>query len=253
MPRKSKRKYLKFPPEMTRTLRSYVYVYTDPRNREAFYIGKGRGNRALSHLDEKGETDKIARIAAIRKSGAEPRIDILRYGMTNAESELVEAAAIDLVGLSKLTNAVRGNRRGTFGRISSKDLITMLTAKPVKIEDEAILIVINRLYQSDMTAEELYEATRGTWKIASRRRQSVPVLAMAVYKGIVREVFRIWRWLPACKLKYRTRDSATLKKRGRHEFQGDIARDVRNRYVGFSVRHILSGGRAPLRFVNFQS
>jgi hypothetical protein len=251
MPRKSKQKYLKFPPEMARTLRSYVYVYTDPRNREAFYIGKGRGNRAFSHLDEIGETDKIARIAAIRKSGDEPIIDILRYGMTNEEASLVEATAIDLVGFSKLTNAVRGNHGGTFGRISSKDLTTMLTARRAKIEHDAILIVINRLYRSDMTAEELYEATRGTWKIALKRRRAV--LAMAVYKGIVREVFQISRWLPACTLKYRTRDSATLTRARRHEFEGDVARDVRDRYVGFSVRHILGRGRAPLRFVNPRS
>ena len=166
--------------------------------------------------------------------------------MTNDEASLVEAAAIDLLGLSMLTNAVRGNHRSTFGRTSSKDLITMLTAKEAKIEHEAILIVINRLYRSDMTPEELYEATRGTWKISSKRRR--PVLAMAVYKGIVREVFQISRWLPACKLEYKTRDPATLKKSGRYEFEGDIARNVRDKYVGFSVRHILGRGRAPLRF-----
>ena len=28
----------------------YVYLYTDPRNEKPFYVGKGKGNRAFSHL-----------------------------------------------------------------------------------------------------------------------------------------------------------------------------------------------------------
>lgn len=247
MARKSKQKDLKFPPELTHTLRSYVYVYSDPRNREAFYIGKGRGNRAFSHLDEMGETDKIARIAAIRKSGAEPRIDILRYGMTDDESSLVEAAVIDLVGLSRLTNAVRGNHRTSLGRMSSKDLVTMLSAKPAKIKDKAILIIINRLYRSDMTAEELYEATRGVWKIGPKRDKAK--LAMAVYQGIVREVYKIKRWLPAGTLKYKTRDSRGFKSSGRWEFEGEIAHNIRDRYLDSSVRHLLGKkSQNPIRY-----
>jgi hypothetical protein len=168
--------------------------------------------------------------------------------MTSDEASLVEEAAIDLVGFSKLTNAVRGNHRGTFGRISSKELIIMLTAKSAKFEHEAILIVTNRLYRSDMTDKELYEATRGTWKIALKRHKLV--LAMAVYQGIVREVYQIRGWLPACTLTYETRDSRTLKKAGRYEFEGNVAHDVRDQYVGFSVKKILGKGRFPLRHVN---
>jgi hypothetical protein len=247
MPGKSKQKDLKFPPEMTQTLGSYVYIYTDPRNREAFYVGKGRGNRAFSHLDEEGETDKIARIAAIRKSGGEPRIDILRYGMTNEESSLVEAAVIDFMGLSRLTNAVRGNHRTSLGRVSSKDLITMLTAKPAKIKHKAVLIIINRLYRSDMTAEELYEATRGIWKIGPKRDKAE--LAMAVYQGIVREVYKIKGWLPAGTLNYKTRDSRGFKSSGRWEFEGETAHDIRDRYIDFSVRHLLGkNSQNPIRY-----
>jgi hypothetical protein len=247
MRRMLKEKYLKFTSEITQALKSYVYVYTDPRNREPFYIGRGQGNRGFSHLDEKGETNKIARIAAIRKSGAEPRIDILRYGMTRAESSLVEAAAIDLVGLSRLTNAVRGNHETSFGRISLKDLIIMLTAKPVKINHKAILIIINRLYRSDMTPEELYEATRGIWKIGPRRDNAE--LAMAVFQGVVREVFRIRRWLPAGTMIYRTRDSKGFKNSGRWEFEGEVARECRDQYRDFSVRRFLgTKSQNPIRY-----
>jgi len=124
----------------------------------------------------------------------------------------------------------------------------ILSTKQAKIEHPAILIRISRLYRSDMTDEELYEATRGTWKIASKRRQ--PVLAMAVYKGIVQEVFQIRRWLPACSLVYKTRGSETLKKSGRYEFEGDVAHKERGRFVGFSVTSYLGKGRWPLVYVN---
>jgi hypothetical protein len=247
MPKDPKLKTLKFAPEMKNILKSYVYVYVDPRNNESFYVGKGKGNRSFTHLDERRRMKKVARITAIRKSGVEPRIDILRYGMTNEEASLVEAAAIDLVGFSKLTNVVKGNHRGTFGRISSKELITMLTAKPAKIEHEAILIIINRLYRSEMTAEELYEATQGIWKIGPKRNNVD--FAMAVYQGIVREVYRIKRWLPAGTLKYKTRDSKGFKRSGRWEFEGDVAHDLRDEYVGFSVRRILGKARNPIRYV----
>jgi uncharacterized protein len=190
---------------------------------------------------------KVARIAAIRKSGNEPRIDILRYGMTNDEASLVEAAVIDLVGISKLTNLVRGNHNGTLGRITSKELITMLTAKPAKIKHEAILIIVNQLYRSDMTAEELYEATRGIWKIGPRRDKVE--FAMAVYQGIVREVYRINKWTPAGTLIYKTRDSKGFKSSGRWEFEGQIAGDLRDEYVGYSVRRFLGKARNPIRYV----
>ena len=47
----------------------YVYVYSDPRNNQPFYIGKGNGNRAFAHLGDKSESAKVGRIApeAVRK------------------------------------------------------------------------------------------------------------------------------------------------------------------------------------------
>ena len=76
-------------------LGSYVYIYSDPQTNKPFYVGKGKGQRAFAHLDcadgAKGEV-----IENIRARGLQPRIDILRYGLTEKEAFLVEAAAIDL-------------------------------------------------------------------------------------------------------------------------------------------------------------
>jgi hypothetical protein len=45
-----------------------------------------------------------------------------------------------------------------------------------------------------MSAEELFEATHGVWKLSERRVRAL--YAFAVYKGVVREVYRIDRGIP---------------------------------------------------------
>lgn len=236
---------MKVTPEVAALLKSYVYVYTDPRSGQPFYIGKGQGNRVFAHLDDTAETEKTALIAAIRESGLEPRIDILRYGLSDTEASLVEAAAIDLVGLARLTNRVAGHHATSLGRIGSQELIAMLTAKPVEVRHKALLITINKLYRSDMTAEELYEVTRGVWKIGPKRAQAE--YAIAVYQGIAREVYRIRAWHPAGTLPYRFRGPEDIQRPDRWEFEGEVAADVRDAYVGNFVG---KGGQNPIRYAS---
>lgn len=236
---------MKITPEIAAKLKYYVYVYSDPRNGKPFYIGKGRGNRVFSHLDDTSETGKTAAIASIREYGKEPQIDILRYGLNEAEALLVEAAAIDLIGLSKLSNHVAGHHSASFGRIGTRVLIAMLRAKRVKVRHKAILITINQLYRSDMSDEELYEATRGIWKLGPRREKAE--YAMAVYQGIVQEVYRIKQWHRAGTLPYLTRDTKGFKSSGRWEFEGAPAQDIRAQYIDKSVD---PSGQNPIRYKN---
>jgi hypothetical protein len=70
---------------------------------------------------------------------------------------------------------------------------------------------------------------------------------MAVYQGIVREVYRIDEWYPAGTLEYQTRDSSDFSSSRRWEFSGVIAHDLRDEYIGFSVG---KGGRNPIRYAN---
>ena len=236
----------KITPEVAKILKSYVYVYIDPRNGKPFYIGKGTGNRLFSHLQDQSDTEKVARIAEIRRSGKEPRIEILRYGLSDSEARLVEAASIDLIGKAKLTNRMSGYHEGSFGRITSQRVISMLTAKKIKVHHKAILLTINKFYRSDMSKEELYEVTRGIWKVGETNRNKVEY-AMALYQGIVLEVYRIKQWYPAGTLKYKTRDSSDFKNSGRWEFSGSIAKDIREEYIDFSVG---KAGQNPIRYVN---
>ena len=122
----------------------------------------------------------------------------------------------------------------------------MLTAPSVVVREPAILITINRLYRSDMSPLELYEATRGRWVVGPRREKAE--LALAVYKGVVREVYRIQEWHPAGTLAYQTRSDLRSEDIGhRWEFEGEVAVDVRDEYVDRSVG---KGGQNPIRYVN---
>ena len=123
---------MEIPPEAAEQLGYYVYLYIDPRTGRPFYIGKGTGARALSHLTETGESEKNEIIQQIRAQGLEPQIEILRYGLTENEALLLEAALIDFAGVDHLANRVRGEHSRTFGRVSLTDLITEFSAQPVE-------------------------------------------------------------------------------------------------------------------------
>lgn len=239
------------PPEVAHRLRYYVYLYVDPRNGQPFYVGKGVGDRALSHLSEKAESRKCAMIAELRSAGLEPRIDVLAHGLRDEETAFrIEAAVIDLVGLDLLANEVRGWRSLQLGRLPLSELTMYYAAKPVTVTVPALLIRINRLYRHNMTAHELYEATRGVWKLGSRCTKAR--YAFAVFEGVVREVYEIESWHSAATTSYATRDAGKLTRDGRREFLGRVAdAEVRDAYVGRSVaEEFRRGQRSPVVYKN---
>ena len=95
-------------------MKYYVYLLVDPRNNTVFYVGKEKGNRVLAHLKGNGhaEREKAKIIQGIRADVQEPRIEILAHGLKDAATALrIEAAAIDLLGITNLTN-----RNAWFGK-----------------------------------------------------------------------------------------------------------------------------------------
>jgi hypothetical protein len=99
-----------------------------------------------------------------------------------------------------------------------------------------------------MAGEELYDCTRGIWKIGVRREAAA--FAFAVIGGVVLEVYAIDHWQAAGTSSYLTRKDVAVS--GRWEFIGRVApEEVRARYVGRSVKSYLPRGfQSPIRFVN---
>jgi hypothetical protein len=120
----------------------------------------------------------------LREIGKEPVIEILIHGLENEETALkVEAAVIDLIGLDGLTNQVKGHYSKLYGRIGVEQLIQRYNNEIAEVTEPALLIRINQAFYYGITEQELYDATRGRWKIGPRREKAT--YAMAVYEGII--------------------------------------------------------------------
>jgi hypothetical protein len=240
-----------FSPKVREKLGSYVYLYIDPRTGKAFYIGKGKGNRLFTHLNNRSDSAKARIIRKLRRLGLKPQIEILKYGLTEKEALLVEQTAIDLLDIGELTNAVRGHgsRHGSRGTV--RDIEAELEAKPVDVREPAILIKLSRAYRPGMSSQELYDATRSAWKLGSRREKAK--YALSVFHGIAREVYAIAEWVPGgSTMRSTDTDGRHARIRGRQEFVGQVAPEaIRRRYVGRSVaHHFTRGAQNPIAYVN---
>lgn len=145
----------------------YVYMLVDPKSGVPFYVGKGRGERYADHGNDAMLTadqnpveasGKIRRIRAIRDTGHEPEIWILRHGMSSLnEYTSVEAACIDLLrsmpieatpfgatripeGQTRQLSNARREASSGHGIILLQDLYDEKAA-PLLTTDEALLVV----------------------------------------------------------------------------------------------------------------
>ena len=233
----------KFSQSTIEKLGYYVYLLIDPRNNKIFYVGKGKGNRINQHLlgalnDKTNETEKIKRIREIKNSGLDVKHVILRHELTEKEAFEVESAVIDVLGKDNLTNLLTGHNSEDKGLMKLKDIKIKYEAEDAIIEEPAILININNLYQRDMTKKEIYEATRKSWRINIDRVKNIKI-AFSVYRGIIREVFLINKWLPSPEVQ------------GRYMFQGKVApKDIRDKYLNKSVsKYWKKGSQNPIKYV----
>lgn len=231
----------------------YVYVYSDPDTHKPFYVGKGKGNRVFDHLFLEDESKKVAYIKSLILNGKEPIIEILVHGVDEETAFKVEAAAIDLIGIENLTNQQRGHHSSVYGKIEVSLLESRYNCEELDIKDfqeSVMLIRINKLYHNEMTPYELYEITRAYWRVNLEQAKKVRY-ALAVYYGMVLEVYEIAEWLPAFStmMNHRVDNSEELK--NRYEFVGRISSDdIRNKYKDKSVANIFSKGEQnPIRYI----
>jgi hypothetical protein len=239
-----------FPTALFEHIGFYVYLYIDPRDGSIFYVGKGQGNRAFAHLKDTKESAKVQRIREIEKEGLKVQIEILVHGLKDEETALkIEASIIDLLRAETLTNVVRGYESCDHGRMNVEQITGLYTRGDAHITEPTMLIRIQQLYRHTMSPTELYEATRGYWRVGPERNKVK--LAMAVYDGIIREVYEVETWFEAGKtFSNRTADAITSKRRW--EFVGRIADDkIRKKYLYRSVAHELEN-QNPIRYLNIK-
>lgn len=120
----------------------------------------------------------------------------------------------------------------------------------VQVTDPVVLIRINRLYRPDLTDDELYDATRSAWKVGKRRDRAE--YALAVYKGVIQEVYAIESWHRGGTTAFTTAIHTNPRYEGRWEFTGSKAPEpIRSRYLGRSVADYFPRGSAnPVVYVN---
>ena len=116
------------------------------------------------------------------------------------------------------------------------------------IGENVIAIKINRSYRENMTATELYEVTRGYWKLDIKKARYAEYV-FSVYQGIVKEVYKIDSWLPAGSIPRMTLPDETVPA-DRFEFVGEIAeQNIRERYINKSLVNLYRNGEAnPIKY-----
>ena len=116
------------------------------------------------------------------------------------------------------------------------------------ITENVIAIKINQAYRENMTELELYEATRGYWKIDVKRAEKTEYV-FCVYKGIIKEVYKIKEWLPAGTIPRSTLPDAKVPA-DRYEFVGEVAKEaIRNMYIEKSIANLYRKGEAnPIKY-----
>lgn len=76
--------------------------------------------------------------------------------------------------------------------MTPEEAIARYQAPAFETELPVLLININKLFEREMTDEQIYEATRKSWVVGPRRNNAK--YAVATYRGLTREVYVINEW-----------------------------------------------------------
>jgi len=251
---------MKFSSSVIRELKYYVYIYLHPITNQIFYVGKGKGNRLFSHLMDTADSEKVEYIQNLAKQNLSPKIEILVHGIEDKVTVLrIESAIIDLLGIKNLSNKQSGYKSATYGRMSIDQIVSVYGQKEANISEPSILIRINQAFRYSMSEAELYDYTRGHWKLNLERAKKARY-AFSIYSGVIQEIYTVLGWFEALET-FSIRKQNELIKRGsdervngRYEFIGDIAPDtIRKKYRHKSVNHYFNAGNMnPILYLNVE-
>lgn len=237
-----KEKELKLSQSTIEKLKYYVYLLIDKRSNKVFYVGKGKGNRINCHfkdaLDQR--TKKSEKIKKILSLKLDVKKIILKHGLNEEEAFAVESALIDYIGIDNLANIVKGHDQKN-GIADLEELKVRYEAKEADFEnDYVVLININRKYRQGMTLEEIYQVTRGNWRVDIDKIKEIKIIC-AVSQGVIRGVFEQYSW---------TKISKT-KDKNRSYFKGKVAKqELLDKYLHKSVKKYWPiGSQNPIKYV----
>jgi len=185
---------MRFPANIHKKLRNYIYAYYDPTENTGlpFYIGRGVGNRAFSHLKESHNSEVQKTLSKLNDLGAKPKIRIIIHGLNLNEAKIAETASIALLGKDNLANLVKGSR-SAFTNASPREIIDHYNAKDVNIKHKVIMIIRNP-WNPDLPEVEHYDRTRSAWRLGSKK--DLAEFAFLVHQGIVKRIYSIASWYP---------------------------------------------------------
>ena len=238
-----------FSSEVINKIKYYVYLLSDPRTDEVFYVGKGKGNRVFSHLKDTAKNKKVEKIQELKKQDLKPKIEFLVHGVEDEVTiKKIEAAIIDLIGKKRLTNIVGGYESSSFGRMAIDQIEAKYTSKKATIKENVVLIKLSDTFRYNMDSMDLYDYTRGRWIISEERRKKINY-AFAVYDGIIQETYNVSGWFEAGKTLTNRHEQEKWLKHPRWEFVGNVSKKMRKKYRYKSVEHYWkTGARNPIRY-----
>lgn len=195
---------IQIPYEVAEKLRYYVYALRDTRDGRVFYVGKGKGARINSHAIEAGkdpssERARLRTITEIEASGRPLDLLFLRTELSELEALAVEQAVIDafLADGHPLTNLIKGHDSGRLGLAALPAVVARYGAVACPaIEHPVIMVKMQRGWRADMNAKQVYDTTRGHWKVGPDVRARAQYCLGIAY-GIVRGAYQIDDWFPS--------------------------------------------------------
>jgi hypothetical protein len=191
-----------FDEKTSQILKYYVYLLVDPDTEEPFYVGKGKENRVFAHINQdiKEDTGNL-KYKEIQRIGSDKvKHIIVRHGLSESAAFAVEASLIDTFRfIPSFNRFTKGNIQGGVnsiekGLMTSNEIISLYNAEFLKIiDDNCVIININKNYKRGAGVEAIYNATKETWKMAKWRPQKYKYV-LSEYRGLIREVFEINEW-----------------------------------------------------------
>ena len=248
---------MRFPSNIHKELKNYIYAYYDPTdgNDLPFYIGRGIGNRAFSHLKDSHNPEVQKILDKLNDLGTKPLIKIIIHGLNANQAKIAETAAIALLGKDNLANLVKGSR-SKFTNASPREIVDHYNAKDVTIKHKVIMIIRNP-WNPDLPEYEHYDRTRSAWRLGSKK--DLAQYAFLVHQGIVKRIYTVTAWYPDGST-FHSRNNPDpnnpfyrkdYRLRDRFEFVGrllDQNDEISKKYLGKSIKRYIRATGSPCHY-----